>query len=119
MVETSAEAAGGNESILYESRQKASLSERLKRHVATAGMIRRALRHFRESTYFGYPALASAEQGRALYEHLSDLCLEAMREFIARGVDFDGHSPLWKYRRLFMNAAANKVADDLLGLNGA
>lgn len=108
-----------NDSFLFGYAKNESLRQRFKRNAATVGAIVRALRHFRANTYHGYPAMASAAQGKALYEHLARVCLDAALEFVARGADFDGHSPLWKYRHVFLNATANKVADDWLGVNGA
>lgn len=101
-------------SFLYGSEGQPTLAGRVRDLGATAASILRELRHFRRHTYYGYPALASAEQGRALFEHLSELAAQAADEFIEKGTAAATHSPLWKLHRLLLNPAVNKVADDWL-----
>jgi len=112
--ETSEEPGKNEGSFLYRDDGKPTLGGRVRHLRKTAGSIVRELRHFRRHTYYGYPALASAAQGRALFEHLSDLAAQAAGEFIDRGTAAETHSPLWKLRHALLNPAANKIADDWL-----
>jgi creatinine amidohydrolase len=105
---------GTNASHLYGYKDKAGLRERIERTKAAAGSIRRAITHFREKTYFGYPALSSADQGARVFDHLADLCGEVIAEFLEKGTKMEIHSPLWKFRRILLNRVVNKIADDWL-----
>jgi len=84
-----------------------------------AGRVRamaQSARHFRGCTYRGYPALASAEQGKGMFEHLVGVAEAVVEEFLERGREMDGHSPLWDFRRILLSPAVNKVFDDWLGV---
>lgn len=105
-----------NDSYLYGYDTKPSLAERVKRNAATVSAIYRAIKHYNEHTYHGYPALASAKQGRDLFDHLVNIAADAAGEFIEQGKSFDGHSPLWKLHLLLLNKSVNTVAEDWLGL---
>ena len=91
-----------------------SLTERALRNLARARSVVRAVRHFRASTYSGYPALASAAQGKAIFAHVVDLCVGLVEEFLDRGRAMDGHSPLWPAKDFFLSPAVNAIADDWL-----
>jgi creatinine amidohydrolase len=100
-----------NDSFLYDYQDKASLGDRVKRNMAQVHSIFKAIKHFNTHTYFGYPALASAEQGKKIFEHLTNICAESAGEFLDRGREMDVHSPLWKMRSFMLNSGANMIAD--------
>ncbi|MHA1569498.1 MAG: creatininase family protein [Alphaproteobacteria bacterium] len=105
-----------NSSYLFDYAKRAQALDGLKRIYWTASAMSRAVKHFQQNTYHGYPAMSSAEQGRRMFENLVDICAEVVEEFLAKGREMDGHSPLWKYRRLILNPALNKVLEDWLKL---
>jgi creatinine amidohydrolase len=76
-----------------------------------------AMRFFRQESYSGAPAGASAELGEQILDTLARHTAEAIAEV------WDGklppsqwHSPLWKLRHLFVNPLAVRVFDRLLGV---
>jgi creatinine amidohydrolase len=103
-----------NNAFYYGYAAKAGLTERAARAVARVKSIARALAHFRANTYSGYPALASAAEGKALLAHLVEMSAGIVEEFLERGAEMDGHSPLWPAKGFFLSPATNKVADDWL-----
>jgi len=106
----------GNASFMYQYAKKSPGLDSLRRAKWTVESIARAIRHFRRETYHGYPALASAEQGRRMWEHLIEICRQMVGEFLDRGHEMDGHSPLWKYRHIFLSGVVNHVLEDRLKL---
>ena len=106
--------AKGNRAFFFGYTDQAGLAERVARNVARVRSVVRGIRHFRTSTYFGYPNLASAAQGKALFAHVVGACAEIVGEFLDRGREMDGHSPLWPAKDLFLSAPVNKVVDDWL-----
>ncbi len=105
-----------NRHFLYGHSAPSGLSERFQQVLARIQGMAGSVRHFREHTYRGYPALASAEEGRDLFEHLVGLAQDVVEEFIEKGKDMDGRSPLWSFRHFLLNRGVNKVFDDWLGL---
>lgn len=105
-----------NRSYLYGYGDRGSLVDRVNRNLNTARSIIRAIKHYNDHTYHGYPALASAQQGEYLVEHLAGVSTEICERFLDEGRQFDGHSPLWKLKDLFLNGPVNKVASDWLHL---
>ncbi|RJO71553.1 MAG: hypothetical protein C4523_04280 [Myxococcales bacterium] len=103
-----------NDSFLYGYQDRPSLWTRTKRTASQAASMYRSVKHFNVHTYFGYPAMASAAQGEALFEHLLNITVEAVQEFLAKGTEMNVHSPLWKGRRLLLSPMVNKVANDWL-----
>jgi len=101
-------------SFIYDHGDNAGLGGVIKRVADTAGSMAGAVRHFRESTYCGYPALSSPEAGKALFEQLSGICAGLLEELIDRGMEMDGHSPLWRFRDILLNPAISGIADRLL-----
>lgn len=75
-----------------------------------------AIDHYKKNTYLGYPQLASAEQGKLLFDHLVDIASGFVEEFIERGLDMDVHSPVWGFKDVLLNPAVNTVLDDWLHL---
>lgn len=106
----------GTQHFLYADDSSTGLPGALRTALVRIRAIARAARHFREHTYRGYPALSSADQGRDLFEHLVGVAVEVLEEFLERGKEMDGHSPLWGFRKLLLNPALNKVFDDWLGV---
>ncbi len=101
------------DSFLYAQQGKASLTDRMKKNASQVQAILKAIKHFNAHTYYGYPALASAKQGEKLFRHLTNICMQAVEEFVDRGRDVNVHSPLWKLRSVMLNQGANLIADRL------
>jgi creatinine amidohydrolase len=79
--------------------------------------FRAAIRFFREETYSGAPAGASAELGEAILDTLAAHTAEAVVElWEGRLPPAQWHSPLWKLRPIFVNPAAVRLFDALLGV---
>jgi creatinine amidohydrolase len=75
-----------------------------------------ALRFFSEETYAGAPAGASPELGEAILDTLAGETAKAVVEvFECRLPREQWHSPLWKLRHLFVNPAAVRLFDAILG----
>lgn len=85
--------------------QARSTVARLTRHLQTARAIVSGTRHFLTHTYYGHPALASADEGRALMTHFTDLALDAVRDLLDHGQAAALHSPLWPLRHALLNRA--------------
>jgi creatinine amidohydrolase len=102
-------------SFLFEKTEGEGLLAAAKRAGRTVSSITGVVKHFRDSTYFGYPAFSSAGAGKALFELLADLSAGIGAELIDRGLLMDGHSPLWRYRTVFLNTVAGRIVDELQG----
>ncbi|NLH48069.1 MAG: creatininase family protein [Myxococcales bacterium] len=100
-----------NDTYLYGYEEKAGLLEKSRRTLGVAQSIYRAMRHFQDNTYHGYPGKASAEAGRRLYNALVETSADLLTEFIEKGTAMDGHSPLWKLRPLLLNETIGKAFD--------
>jgi creatinine amidohydrolase len=71
---------------------------------------------FAEETYSGDPARGSAELGERILDTLARKAAEAVTELLdGRLPESQWHSPLWKLRHLFVNPAAVRLFDRLLG----
>ena len=103
-----------NESYLYGYEGKATITQKVRRQLTSVKGILRALRHFKQSTYYGYPALSSASQGKDIFEHLGAIAEKAAGEFIDKGLSMEVHSPLWKLRNVLLNPGVNTVVDKLM-----
>ncbi len=88
---------------------KAPLWQGVLSSVAEIAELARKLDYYRSFNYHGYPALASAEAGRDLLEHLSQTCAQLVVEFIHQGNKMDCHSPLWKYRKLLNSSVLERL----------
>ena len=79
--------------------------------------FRGALRFFREESYSGAPAGASAELGEQILDTLARHTAEAIAQvWDGRLPPSQWHSPLWKLRHLFTNPAAVRFFDAWLGV---
>jgi creatinine amidohydrolase len=105
-----------NDSFLYGYEENSGLTDSLKRNAAQIESIFRSIKHFNQRTYYGYPGLASKEQGKALFEHLVGLCAGSVEQFLDEGRSMNVHSPLWKLRHVLMNPATNKIVESWLGM---
>jgi creatinine amidohydrolase/Fe(II)-dependent formamide hydrolase-like protein len=75
-----------------------------------------AIHFLAEETYSGDPARASAELGERILDVLSGHTAEALVEILeGRLPREEWHSPLWRLRHLFVNPAAVRAVDALLG----
>jgi len=110
--------AGGkhDQHFLYGGEDPSGVAGRARRAAGRVRAMARSARHFRACTYRGYPALASAEQGKDMFRHLAGVAEGVLEEFLEKGRDMDGHSPLWAFRRVLLSPAANKVFDDWMGV---
>ena len=71
---------------------------------------------FAEETYSGDPAHGSAELGERILDTLAQKAAEAVSELLdGRLPESKWHSPFWKLRHLFVNPAAVRLFDRLLG----
>jgi len=76
-----------------------------------------AIRFFTEETYSGAPAGASAELGEAILDTLAGHTAQAVVElWEGRLPPAQWHSPVWKLRQVFVNPAAVRLFDVLLGV---
>ena len=74
------------------------------------------VRFFAEETYSGDPARGSAELGERILDTLAEKAAEAVTELLDdRLPEPQWHSPFWKLRHLFVNPAAVRFFDRLLG----
>ena len=74
------------------------------------------VRFFAEETYSGDPARGSAELGERILDTLAEKAAEAVTELLdGRLPEPEWHSPFWKLRHLFLNPAAVRFFDRLLG----
>jgi len=81
------------------------------------GAFKAGIRFFSEETYSGAPAGASAELGEAILDTLGRHTAEAVVElWEGRLPAAQWHSPLWKLRTIFVNPAAVRLFDVLLGV---
>lgn len=78
--------------------------------------IKGSIEHYTNNTYSGYPALSSAESGKAIFEHLTSVSCDILCDFIDRGTDIPHHTPLWKMRSLIMDKNFNLLLNDVLGI---
>lgn len=115
-VSTVPEGGRHDQHFLYGGEDPSGIAGRVQRMLGRVRGMARSARHFRACTYRGYPALASAEQGRDLFEHLVGVAEGVLEEFLEKGTEMDGHSPLWDFRRVLLSPAVNKVFDDWLGV---
>lgn len=81
------------------------------------GGIKASVGHFRQHTYSGYPAVSSAEHGKQIFDHLTEMCRDIIIEFVEKGRDMDVHSPLWKLRHVAQNRPFNWFLDNVLKVN--
>ena len=77
---------------------------------------RAGLHFFREQTYSGTPAAASAELGEQFLDVLGGKAAEAVSELLDGSLaPKDCHSPIWKLRFLFLNPGMIWLSNRLLG----
>jgi hypothetical protein len=60
--------------------------------------------------------MASAKQGRALFDHLANQAADLLAEFVDRGAEMNVHSPLWPLRDLLLSRALGAVLQRRFGL---
>ena len=105
-----------NDSYLYGYDGKPTIRQKVERTWGVVDAIARTLKHFRQNTYYGYPALATKSQGVDLLGHLTDLATEISQEFLDKGSDMELHSPLWRFHKIMLNRTLNKAANQFLGI---
>lgn len=103
-------------SHLFGHKEERNALQKLRYTLSVGKALSRAVKHYDQHTYHGYPALSSAEQGQLVFDYLAQRCSEILTEFLDRGRELDPHSPLWKFRRLFLSNTVNKIAEDYLKL---
>lgn len=59
--------------------------------------------HYKSYTYHGSPSPSSAEWGKLIFDRLTKETTTLAEEFLEKGLDFDGHSPLWPFRQVLLN----------------
>jgi hypothetical protein len=78
--------------------------------------FRAGIRFFERETYSGAPAAASAELGERILDTFGREAAAAVSEILDGTLaPTDCHSPLWRWRFLFLNPVAIRVANRLLG----
>jgi hypothetical protein len=71
-------------------------------------------------TYSGAPASASAELGERILDTLAEKLADACAELLDGEIGpEEWHSPLWKFRFLFLNPLMIRVMNRLLGFRNA
>lgn len=87
-----------------------------RRFLAMLRSYRAGIRFFREESYSGAPAGASAQIGERILDALAARAAEATAELLdGRIGPEDCHSPIWKLRFLFLNPLMIRLTDRLLG----
>jgi len=77
---------------------------------------RAGIQYFRQETYSGAPAGASAEVGERILDTLAGRAAEAISEILDGTLPPEHwHSPFWRFRHLFVNRYAVRFFDWLLG----
>ena len=104
-------AGSSKRSFIYGSNKKTGVVEGMKKAANTASLLVRAVKFFQSNTYCGYPALSSPEAGRALFDNVSGICAGLLEELATRGMEMDCHSPLWRYKRIFLNSTISRLLD--------
>jgi creatinine amidohydrolase/Fe(II)-dependent formamide hydrolase-like protein len=75
------------------------------------------IRFFGDETYSGAPGGASAELGEQILDTLAGHSAEAIAQLLDGTLpEKEWHSPLWHLRQIFVNPAAVRLADALLGV---
>jgi len=79
--------------------------------------VRAGIRHFTQETYSGAPAGASAETGERILDLLAGRTAEAIAEVLDGTLPPEQwHSPLWRWRHLFVHPWAVRFFNRLLGV---
>jgi len=79
--------------------------------------VRAGIRHFTAESYSGAPAGASAEAGERILDLLAARTAEAIAEILDGTLPPEQwHSPLWKWRLLFVHPWAVRFFNRLLGV---
>lgn len=74
-------------------------------------------RYFKEETYAGAPASASARLGEGFLDTLAGRAAEVVSDLLDGRVSSDDcHSPLWRYRFFFLNPLIIRLSDSLFGV---
>jgi creatinine amidohydrolase len=74
-------------------------------------------RYFKEETYAGAPASASAQLGEGFLDTLAGRAAAVVSDLLDGKLDPDDcHSPLWAYRFFFLNPLIVRLSDSLLGV---
>ena len=75
------------------------------------------IQYFREDTYSGAPAGASAEVGERILDLLASRTAGAIAEILDGTLPPERwHSPLWRLRHIFVNPIAVRIANRFLGV---
>jgi creatinine amidohydrolase len=78
--------------------------------------FREMLLYYARTTYSGAPALASAERGERILDALSGHAADALADlWLGRIEARDCHSPLWKWRRLFLTPGVGAIFERAIG----
>lgn len=78
--------------------------------------VKGAIEHYSTNTYSGYPAMATKEFGKAIFDHIVKIGGEIVQDFIERGTEIEHHTPLWKMRGLIMDKNFNMLLNEALGV---
>lgn len=78
--------------------------------------VKGSIEHYSANTYSGYPAMASKEFGKAIFDHLVKVAGEIVQDFIIRGTEVEHHTPLWKMRGLIMDKNFNMLLNEVIGV---
>lgn len=103
-----------HKSLLFGDKGVSDIISQIKKTGAAVGSVVSGVKHYKQNTYVGYPRLASAEQGRLMFERTLEIVGEIADEFIRKGRDMDVHSPVWPVRELLLSAPINTVLEEWL-----
>lgn len=102
-------------SFMGEAKSKADPIGEIKKITTMVQNFGQTIGYFKKHTYAGFPAMASAEAGRLIFERLVREVKDIMSEFLDRGGEMNLHSPLWKLRGVLLSPVVNSFLSDVLG----
>jgi hypothetical protein len=103
--------------LQQQGRQRVEKGSRLSQIVSLVRGNRHGMAFFKEQTYSGAPAGASAELGERFLDLLGEKAGQAVGELLAGEIGPDDcHSPLWGLRFLFLNPVMIRLSNWAIGL---
>lgn len=101
-----------HKTLLHGGNAKEDVLSQIKKAKAGINAVADAIKHYKKHIYAGYPDLASCEQGKLLFDHLVDVAIEIVDEFLGKGRKMEVHSPIWGLREALLNPAVNTVLEE-------
>lgn len=95
---------------------KEGLAGKIAELIEVISNVKGSIDHYSTNTYSGYPAMASKEFGKAIFDHVAKIGSEIVEDFIERGTEIEHHTPLWKMRGLIMDKNFNLLLNEAIGI---